>query len=136
MSRFLDTGEHLHDARGVYAVEVSGGLIGQQDGRIVCQGAGNRHALALTRRELVRILMHPMFKAHLAKQGFGPLLAVVAIPAVRQHRHLHVLDGAQSWQQIESLKDESHLARAVDIQVDGGTELGVLVEHFAAGWRV
>ena len=50
-----------------------------------------------------------------------------------QHGHLHVLNGAQRGQQIKGLEDESHLAGAVGVEVDGGAEPGVLKEDLAAG---
>src|ERR687897_2906255 len=44
----------LDDLLGVLAVEVAGGLVGPDDRGVVDERAGDRHALALAARELVR----------------------------------------------------------------------------------
>src|SRR5437879_8947845 len=46
--------EHLEDSIGVFGVEVSSGLVGEDDGGTVDQGAGDSYALLLASREFIR----------------------------------------------------------------------------------
>jgi hypothetical protein len=41
-------------------VKVSGGLVGQNERGLVYQGPGDRYALALSARELVGLVVHPV----------------------------------------------------------------------------
>ena len=50
----LETAEEFGDLGGVLAVEVAGGLVGEEDGGIVDEAAGDRRALAFTSGELRR----------------------------------------------------------------------------------
>jgi len=54
----------------------------------------------------------------------------------RQHRHLHILQGAQRRQQVARLKDESNLARAICVQSTADPSGLVPEQHFAAGGRI
>src|SRR5688572_6490164 len=50
--------EHAHDLLAGGAVEVPGGLVGEQDGRAHDQGPRDGHPLALTAGELVGLVVH------------------------------------------------------------------------------
>ena len=52
----VDGVQHLHDAQRRSRVEVAGGLVGQQDLRMVHVGAGDGHALLLAAGQLVRVV--------------------------------------------------------------------------------
>ena len=70
----VDAGEQLHDAGARGGVEVSGRLVGEQDLRLVDDGAGDRDALLLTAGELVREGAAPSGEAdHLEGVGHGLL---------------------------------------------------------------
>jgi len=43
----MDLREDIHDFNGSFGIEVAGRLIGQDNGRIIHQGAGNSYPLAL-----------------------------------------------------------------------------------------
>ncbi len=59
-----------------------------------------------------------MFQTHLHQQRLGSFGAVMGICLDGQHRHLHVLYGAQRGQKIEGLEDESDLSGAIVVEVD------------------
>ena len=50
--------EEGHDLDAGFGVEVAGGLVGEDDGRAVDQGAGDGDALALAAGELVGLVVH------------------------------------------------------------------------------
>src|ERR1035441_5382423 len=93
-------------------------------------------AATLTRGKLVGIMADALLQPHLAQQGLGPRGTMIDVLVHRQHRHLHILQGAQRRQQVERLKDESNLARAICVQVNGRSQRLVLEQHFAAGGRI
>ena len=60
LARLVEAFEHLHDLGRGHAVEVTGGLVGQDDVGVVDQAAGDRHALLLTAGELVGTMVEPL----------------------------------------------------------------------------
>ncbi len=90
----VETDEELHDLTGGDAVEVSGRLVGEQDRRLVHEGAGDGDPLALAAGELVRPVPGPVSQAdelqHLPG-AFEPPFGWN--PGVDQGK-LHILEGA------------------------------------------
>src|SRR5437016_10033757 len=101
--------EHLHQLGAGGRVEVSGGLVGEEDGGLVHEGAGDRDALALPARQLVGPVVHPVAQPDAGERP-GGLLAPLArrLPRVDQ-RQLHVVERRRTRQQVEGLEDESDL---------------------------
>src|SRR5580704_13719479 len=87
-------------------IKISGGLIGQNDGRIVDQRARNGHALLLPTGELVRLVTLAMRQAQQLQHLASPFRAAGNLRCVEQ-RQLDILEGAGAWQQIERLEDEA-----------------------------
>ena len=80
--------EEAHDLVAGLRIEVSGRLVGEEDGRLVDEGAGNRDALALSARELVGFVVHAFFEANEAEALFGALDAGFCRRAVVDERQL------------------------------------------------
>ena len=59
----LEALEDLHDLEAGPAVEVAGRLVGEQDRRLVEERAGDRDALLLAARQLIRMVLGPIGKA-------------------------------------------------------------------------
>lgn len=73
------------------AIEVAGGLIGEQNGRTPIEGPGQRHSLLFAAGELRRQVVQAFAKPQLLKQrpGIAPALAIAG--AAQQRRQLDVL---------------------------------------------
>ena len=56
--------EHAHDLDAGLAVEVAGRFVGQQEGRLVDQGAGDGHALLLAAGKLVGMVVGAVGESH------------------------------------------------------------------------
>ena len=67
--------EQAHDFVAGGAVRGAGGLVGQQDGRIVHQRPRHRDALPLAAGKLVGLVVHARFQIHRAQRRLGPLHA-------------------------------------------------------------
>ena len=67
--------EDLHDLLAGPGVEVAGRLVGEDDRRAVDQGAGDGDALALSARELVRLVPHAVREPDLLDRLLGELPA-------------------------------------------------------------
>src|SRR4028119_128662 len=65
--------EQRHDLGRGRRVEVPGRLVGEQDGRLVDQGAGHGHALALAAGQLVGVVVHARAEPHPLPGAPGPL---------------------------------------------------------------
>src|SRR3954469_2763320 len=134
VARPVELVEELHDLLGSGRVEVAGGLVGEQDGRLVDQGAGDGHALALAARQLVGLVGHARAEAHLLQGPARPLLPLGAREAGVDQRQLDVVQGVGAGEQVEGLEDEADLLVADPGQL-GVVELldGGAVEDVAPG---
>ena len=61
--------QQVHDRFAVGRIQVSGGLVRQQNQRIAAQRARHGHALLLAARKLRRVVLHAVRHAH-ALQSF------------------------------------------------------------------
>ena len=100
-------GQGLHHTRGGVRVEVARGFVGQDQGRAVHQRTGDRHALQLPARQLLRQPLAQFTQPH----GGQALLHPVGIRlAEQQQRQGHVLRYVQVRQDMEGLEDETQMA--------------------------
>ena len=116
-------GDHLEDFGhffAVGAVEISGGFVGEDDGRLVGQGTGNGDALLLAAGEAVGFALELFEQAQLLEQnrcaveGGG-----FAEPAELEHGEGDVFLGGEFLEQVVELEDEADLfvAEAGEIRV-------------------
>ncbi len=96
----------------VRRVQVAGGLVGQQQGGLGDQGAGDGHALLLAARELARTVAHAVREAHDSEGVLGAFLAFLGRERGQQEGQLDVLQRAGARQQVEALEDEADAAVA------------------------
>ena len=74
---------------------------------MVDQGARNGHALALSAGELIRLVVHARFQAHICQGFLGARNPRRGRRAVVDQRQLHVVQRRGPGQQVEGLKDEA-----------------------------
>src|SRR5580698_9158033 len=103
----LQTVKQRHDLDTGLRVEVSGGLIGQNDGRFVDQRARNGHTLPLTAGQFIRLMGHAGFHAYGGERTLRALHAFFGGNARINQRQLYVVQRGRPRQQIEGLKYES-----------------------------
>ena len=102
--------EQIGDARAGGAVEIAGGLVGEQDLRPRRQGAGQRHALLLAARQLAGIVIGAQDQPH------GAQLALGAVEGVRHahqfQRHRDIFQRRHGRDQVKRLEHDADLAAA------------------------
>src|SRR5215469_11600074 len=97
--------EQRHDGFRTLVVQISGGLIGENEWRVVDQGSGNGHSLLFTSAELGG----PMIATGGEADGIQEPKGMLTIGSLRRnHRKEDVLKGGQLRQQVIGLKDESN----------------------------
>ena len=64
--------EKVHDEVARFRVESAGGLVRQQNGRVVRHGTGNGHALVLPAGEFVRLMVRTVFHADHGEEVHRP----------------------------------------------------------------
>ena len=69
---FVQLGQHHHDFIAGPAVEVPGRLVGEDELRVVHQGAGDRHPLLLAPGQLQRPVVEPVAQADHLREGDAP----------------------------------------------------------------
>ena len=107
------------DKAGGRGVEIAGGLVGEQQFRADGQGAGDRDALLLAARELVRVVVMAGAEPDPLEPVAG--LALRAGAAVDFERGGDILDRRHVGQQMEVLEHQGHAAAA-----QGGAPILVL----------
>ena len=114
-------GQHLGDGQAVHQVhqrqllvdvQVIGGLVHQQDLRLLAQGAGDVDALALPARHLAPLAVLLLVHLH-GPQGFLHQLVIMLGPALQGRQpggaaQLHGIAGADGIQRVGSLRDHGH----------------------------
>src|SRR5258706_2338401 len=93
-------------------VQVSGGLVGQQNRRKYAQCARDRHALAFSAGELVGQVVEPRAQLHQVQQLPRALINFLARPASQMQGQSHVFQARQRGQEIKELEDEADFVAA------------------------
>ena len=92
------------------AVEVAGGLVGEENAGLVHEGAGQRHALLLAARKLLRKMVRAIAQPHTGKQVAGAAGGLLGGHRTGElERHLHVFERGQRGNQLEALEHEADL---------------------------
>ena len=87
--------EMVHHLPAGHGIEVAGRLVGEDEGRTVDQGAGDRHPLLLAPRQLAGVVSQPVRKAHRGELRLRPLMGVGL--AGELARRSHVLPSRSWW---------------------------------------
>ena len=103
----VQTIEQRHDLVAGLGVEIAGRFVGEDDGGLVDQSAGDGHALALSAGEFVGLVVHAVGQADRSQCGLGALGALFGWNAAVDQRQLHVVQRSGTGQQIEGLEDEA-----------------------------
>src|SRR6478609_661541 len=116
----------------VHGVEVAGGLVGQNDVRIVDQGPGDADALLFAAGKLRRQMLSAVFESDLVERGQRFGLVRHAVEVLRQH---DVLKRREIWDQVKLLEDEADLlrAKAVELRRRHFGNVGAVNPYLAAG---
>ena len=106
----VELAEHPHDLLAGGAVEVAGGLVGQEDAGLVDQRPRDRDPLALAARELVGAVVHPLAEPDPLQRlrRARSRRSRARDPGVDQ-RQLHVVQRGGAGQQVEGLEHEPDL---------------------------
>ena len=117
-------GDHLEcfgDFFAIGAIEIAGGLIGENHGRFVGQGSGDGDALLFAAGEAVGFALEFFGEAELLEQKGSPIeRGGFAEAAEFEHGEGDVFLGGEFLEQVVELKDEA------DLFVAEAGELGVV----------
>ena len=102
--------EDPHDFFTRHGIQVAGGFIRQDEARLIDQRAGDSHALLLSTRHFVRLVVQPVTQPDALQCGNTAITA--AGDARVDEGQLHVGQRRRAWEQVEALEDEADLAVA------------------------
>src|SRR5277367_4581853 len=106
----MQLAKNFQDDFFVGFVEIPGGLVGQDDFRLIDQRAGDGHALLFSTGELRGQVSHAFTQSDAAQSFFGLLLIRHAVKILSQH---DVLDRVQIRHEMKLLKNEPDFLGAV-----------------------
>ena len=112
-----DFREQVHDLDARLGVERAGGLVGQQDLRVVDEGARDGDALHLPAGKLAGLLVHVLGQAHAPERVQRPLAALGARHARQRERQLHVGQHGLVRDEVVALEHEADAVVAVGVPV-------------------
>ena len=98
----LEDREHILSG---FAVEVSDRLVGEDDIRIVDQGAGDSDALFLSARKLIGEFVRLCRDAETVQQPHALLATLRRAFSAKNLRQTDIVDDSERWDEIKSLKD-------------------------------
>ena len=101
--------EEVEDLAAGLGVEVARRLVGEQQGRLVDERAGDGDALPLAARQLIRLMVHPVAQPDGGERLLGHDSALVAADLRVDQRQLDVLQRRGAREEIERLKHEADL---------------------------
>ena len=108
----VEFGEEAHHLASVLAVEVAGGLVGEDELGMAHTGTGDGHTLLLAAAELLREVVGAVTDVHALEHG-GDTLFALASPHVEVFEwQLDVLEDVEFVDEVEALEDESDIALA------------------------
>src|SRR6266540_6605783 len=105
--------EQIEDFLAGLRVELSCGLVREEQGRIVRQRDRNGDPLLLTAAQLVRPMARTLGEADEIKEFLRPSLPGRAVLGGEAHRQLDVLLGGQCRDEVEELEDEARLSQSI-----------------------
>ena len=105
---------HLY--RGL-TVQRAGGLVSQENVRVVDEGTGNGHSLHLATGELVGPLVHVVGESHLLQGLLGPAVPLGLGHPGQGEGQLHVGQDGLVRDQVIALEDKAHGVVAVGIPI-------------------
>ncbi len=126
----------VHDFTSGLAVEITRGLVAQQECGVGDNGAGNRHPLFLPSRKLARVVIHAVGETDHPERGFDMLPALGFGKPGEQEGQFHVLESGQDRNQVVHLEDKAHVACAPGREPSGRHVSDLIAGHRdAAGGR-
>lgn len=103
----MQLAQKLHDLIAGGRVEIARRLVGQQDGRIIGQGAGHGHPLLLPTGEFRRAMTEPVSQAHPFGQIGCARSTLLRLPPLIKQRQFNVFLHRHLRDQIKTLEDKS-----------------------------
>ena len=101
--------EQIHNLAGCGGIQVTGGFIGEQNGRLSHERTGYGHPLLLPTGQLIGQVVHAVSHAN-GLQCFSRSITSIAVSHFAVHKWLHyVSQGCGSREKIEALKYESDI---------------------------
>src|SRR3990167_1551178 len=94
------------------AVEVAGGLVGEQQRRLHDHGTGDGDALTLAAGQLRRAMPNPVTEVQPLHQARAAALALGRLDTGQEHRQFDILQGGQARDQVVGLEHETDMAAA------------------------
>ena len=112
-----DLTKDLHDLHTGNRVQSTRGLVGQKNIRIVDDGAGNGHALHLTARHLVGLLVELISQTHLFQRLCGSSAALGLGDARQSQCQLNVGQNGLVGDEVVALEDKADAVVAVGVPI-------------------
>ena len=106
----------MHFLRGT-AIEVASGFIGEDERRLIDEGAGHCYPLLFAAAEFAGLVGQPVAQSEVTKQLFGAFTDLFRRIFLNKSRNAHVFQGREFGQQMVKLKYKP------DVPVAKGSQL-------------
>ena len=106
----MELGKEEHKLFASLRVEVAGGFVGEEDGRVVDERSGDGDPLLFAAGEVARLVAPPITQTDLVESVLGERESSLCWYARVEEWERHITQCIGASQQVESLENEAELA--------------------------
>lgn len=118
------------DVRGSFRIEISGGFVSQQQGRLMNEGTAHGHALSFSAGKASRPLVQAMRKSHAVDQLQGAASNVYRRAKPGKRWQKDIFQHAALGQQLMVLKNKSDVLISKGCEATGGKPPWIFAQDF------
>src|SRR5262245_27102953 len=135
---FVETLDNLEHLLCRVAVEISGGLVRQDQSWVSDDSAGDRDTLLLSAGELFGQMPDTIREADKLERGHHVIAAFLLVELREQERQLDILKCGEHGNEVEGLEDVADvpIAPLGDLPIIEAEDILALHQQFAGGWPV
>ena len=116
-----DPGEQLHHLPPQGAVECGSGFVGEDEGGLVGEGAGNGDALLFATGESGGEVFRPRLDTEITEQFECPFPGGPGCDVIHLESDLHILESGEERDEVRLLENEAKVFATEGTQIDEGT---------------
>ena len=135
-TQIIDLLQQCHNLKRTRRIQIAGGLVGDDGGRVVHQSAGNGQTLLLTAGQFARMTAALSFQPHQIQNVGNTILDLLIFGTHNTHGEGHIIVNRHIVDQAEILEHDSHRSAQIRNLPFANPLQGIAVDMNRAGGRL